>query len=67
MKTYIVYEMEGYDHYDKDRDAFINVIKISIIAESEDEALEKVKKRHPSKKEFRFVGSVEYIKKKDFA
>ncbi|MFA9228560.1 MAG: hypothetical protein ACEQR7_09035 [Agathobacter rectalis] len=62
-----MYEIEGYHHYEEQRDAYINVIKITIIADSEAEALEKAKKHHPSKPLFRCVGSVEIVKRKDFA
>lgn len=58
--TYIVYNLQGYDTYDKDKDQFIGVISISVIAKSETEAIAKAKKHHTSKTKFRVVGSTEY-------
>lgn len=63
MKTYIVYELHGYDVYDKDKDLFMGVVQIKVIAGSEAEALEKAKTNHPSKEHFRCIGSTEYIQK----
>lgn len=60
MKTYIVYRIQGYDQYVADKDLFMGVIEIQVIAETEDEALKKAKKHHPSKELFRCIGSVEF-------
>lgn len=62
METYIVYSVEGYEQYIPDKDMYLNVRKIQVIATSEDEALAKAKVQHPSKPNFRVTGSVEYAK-----
>lgn len=63
MKTYIVYDIQGYDMYDQQKDLFMGVVQIKVIAKSEDEALQKAKINHPGKEHFRCIGSIEYILK----
>lgn len=65
MKTYIVYNMQGYDSYDQEKDLFMGVITINVIAETEEEAFARAKKNHPSKEKFRCIGSTEYEQKND--
>lgn len=62
METYIVYSVEAYEQYIPEKEMYTNVRKIQVIAESENEALAKAKSQHPSKPNFRIIGSVEYAK-----
>lgn len=60
MKTYLVYDLQGYDTYDKEKELFIGVINIRVIAETKKEAMEKARIQHPDKPHFRCIGSTEF-------
>ena len=60
MKTYIVFDIQGYDVYNQQKDEIIGVINIKVISSTEENALKKAKKHHPKKLLFRCIGSTEY-------
>lgn len=60
MKTYCVYLIQGYQFYDKEKDLFMYVANIEVIASTEKEALAKAKKMI-NKKEYRVTGCYEKI------
>ena len=62
MKTYIVFDIQGYDTFVPDKDLYIGITKVLVIAETEEEALQKAKIYHPTKANFRCLGSIEYAK-----
>jgi len=60
MKTYIIYLVQGYQFYDKDKDSFMYFADIEVIAKDEKEALAKAKKMI-KKKEYRVKGCYEKV------
>jgi len=44
MKTYLVYLVQGYDSFDKEKDLYMNVSSIEVICKSEKEAIPRAKK-----------------------
>jgi len=43
MKTYLIYQVEGFERYDTVTQNYYNVKRIEVIAQSEDEAIQKAK------------------------
>ena len=42
--TYLVYLVQAYDNYDKEKDLYMNVASIEVICKKESEAIPKAKK-----------------------
>ncbi len=61
LKRYVVYKLQGYDFYDKEKDLYMNVIHASVIADNPNDAIEITKKRLPEKKHFRIIECNEYV------
>lgn len=62
FQTYVVYEIQGYERYERTQDLYMGCISIKVIAHSEAEAIAAAKARHPSRSNFRVMGSIEYLK-----
>lgn len=58
--TYLLYTVQGYDKYIAESDGFLNLVNISVVAESEKEALAKAKKIL-KKKNYRMGGVMEHF------
>jgi len=63
METYLIYVVQGYDFYDKEKDLYMNTVPIEVIADNEKQAVEEAMKCI-KKPLYRIVGCYEkaYIK-----
>jgi len=63
MKTYLIYVIQGYDFYHKEKDLFMNTVALESIAKDEKEAVEKAKKMI-KKSNYRVIACYEKINEK---